>query len=151
MYRSSGGIGIRLDAGSGYAGAIISPHYDSLLVKVISHSKDFQTSCRKMTRALKEFLIRGVKTNIPFLLNVLSNKQFLNEAVNTSFISKNPQLMKFRAPKGRARKLFTYLSKVLINGPLMPLGTDLKPAEINPFVPPVPTGEHFNVTLTYPR
>lgn len=78
MIRSGEGMGIRLDSASAYAGAIISPYYDSLLVKVISHASDLQASAAKMNRALREFRIRGVKTNIPFLLNVLENQKFLN-------------------------------------------------------------------------
>lgn len=86
VFRSGEGMGIRLDSASAYAGAIISPHYDSLLVKIISHAADLQSSAAKMTRALKEFRIRGVKTNIPFLLNVLENQKFLNGVLDTYFI-----------------------------------------------------------------
>lgn len=87
VFRSGEGMGIRLDSASAYAGAIISPYYDSLLVKVISHASDLQASAAKMNRALREFRIRGVKTNIPFLLNVLENEKFLNgESQARSFI-----------------------------------------------------------------
>lgn len=78
VFRSGEGMGIRLDGASAFAGAIISPYYDSLLVKVISHGKDLPSSAAKINRALREFRVRGVKTNIPFLLNVLENQKFLN-------------------------------------------------------------------------
>ncbi|XP_056639826.1 pyruvate carboxylase, mitochondrial isoform X1 [Diorhabda sublineata] len=135
VFRSGEGMGIRLDGASAFAGAIISPYYDSLLVKVISRSKDLASSCAKMTRALREFRVRGVKTNIPFLLNVLENQKFLNGSVDTYFIDENPQLFKFAPTKNRAQKLLNYLGEVLVNGPQTPLGTSLKPADIRPHVP----------------
>ncbi|KAB0800089.1 hypothetical protein PPYR_07969 [Photinus pyralis] len=140
VFRSGEGMGIRLDGASAFAGAIISPFYDSLLVKVIAHSKDLQSSCAKMNRALREFRVRGVKTNIPFLLNVLENQKFLNGAVDTYFIDENPDLFKFTPTQNRAQKLLNYLGEVLVNGPSTPLATKLLPAEVKPHVPPVSTG-----------
>lgn len=105
-------MGIRLDSAAAYAGAIISPYYDSLLVKVISHASDLQSSAAKMNRALREFRIRGVKTNIPFLLNVLENQKFLNGVLDTYFIDEHPQLFKFTASQNRAQKLLNYLGQV---------------------------------------
>lgn len=137
VFRSGEGMGIRLDGASAFAGAIISPYYDSLLVKVIAHSRDMQSSCAKMNRALREFRVRGVKTNIPFLLNVLENQKFLNGAVDTYFIDENPQLFKFPRTQNRAQKLLNYLGQVLVNGPQTPLGTPLKPADIRAHVPVV--------------
>ncbi|XP_076273301.1 pyruvate carboxylase isoform X1 [Rhynchophorus ferrugineus] len=137
VFRSGEGMGIRLDGASGFAGAIISPYYDSLLVKVIAHSKDLPSACAKMDRALREFRVRGVKTNIPFLVNVLSNQKFINGAVDTYFIDENPQLFKFLPSKNRAQKLLTYLATVLVNGSQTPLGTSLKPANVKPHIPPV--------------
>ncbi|XP_025832607.1 pyruvate carboxylase, mitochondrial isoform X2 [Agrilus planipennis] len=137
VFRSGEGMGIRLDGASAFAGAIISPYYDSLLVKVIAHAKDLQASCSKMTRALKEFRVRGVKTNIPFLLNVLENQKFLHGIVDTYFIDENPELFTFKPTQNRAQKLLNYLGAVLVNGPQTPLGTKLKPAEIQPHVPSV--------------
>lgn len=128
-------MGIRLDGASAFAGAIISPYYDSLLVKVIAHSKDLQSSCAKMNRALREFRVRGVKTNIPFLLNVLENQKFLNGTVDTYFIDENPQLFNFKTTQNRAQKLLNYMGEVLVNGPTTPLATKLKPADIKPHVP----------------
>ncbi|VVC98182.1 unnamed protein product [Leptidea sinapis] len=136
VFRSGEGMGIRLDSASTYAGAIISPYYDSLLV--ISHAQDLPSSAAKMTRALKEFRIRGVKTNIPFLLNVLENQKFLNGAVDTYFIDEHPELFMFRASQNRAQKILNYLGYVLVNGPATPLATNIPPSNVTPFIPPVP-------------
>lgn len=140
VFRSGEGMGIRLDGASAFAGAIISPYYDSLLVKVIAHAGDLQASCAKMNRALREFRVRGVKTNIPFLLNVLENQKFINGAVDTYFIDENPQLFYLQPTRNRAQKLLNYLGSVLVNGPSTPLATSLKPAEVNPLVPETPAG-----------
>lgn len=136
-------MGIRLDGASAFAGAIISPYYDSLLVKVIAHAKDLQSSCSKMNRALREFRVRGVKTNIPFLLNVLENQKFLNGSVDTYFIDENPQLFHFKPSRNRAQKLLNYIGQVLVNGPSTPLATSLKPADIKPHVPSVSQGKEI--------
>lgn len=138
--RSGEGMGIRLDSASAYAGAIISPYYDSLLVKVISHASDLESSAAKMNRALREFRIRGVKTNIPFLLNVLENQKFLNGVLDTYFIDEHPQLFKFQQSQNRAQKLLNYIGQVLVNGPQTPIATSIKPAEIEPHVPVYPLG-----------
>ncbi|XP_039501951.1 pyruvate carboxylase, mitochondrial isoform X2 [Drosophila santomea] len=138
VFRSGEGMGIRLDSASAYAGAIISPYYDSLLVKVISHASDLQSSASKMNRALREFRIRGVKTNIPFLLNVLENQKFLHGVLDTYFIDEHPQLFKFKPSLNRAQKLINYMGEVLVNGPQTPLATTLKPAIVSPHVPEVP-------------
>jgi pyruvate carboxylase len=143
VFRSGEGMGIRLDSASAYAGAIISPYYDSLLVKVISHASDLQSSAAKMNRALREFRIRGVKTNIPFLLNVLENQKFLNGVLDTYFIDEHPMLFKFRRTQNRAQKLLNYMGQVLVNGPQTPLATQLKPANVHPHVPEVPLGKSF--------
>ena len=146
VFRSGEGMGIRVDSASAFAGAHISPYYDSLLVKVISHSQNHQAACAKMIRALKEFRIRGVKTNTPFLINVLENKQFVNGTVDTSFIDQNPDLFKYKSSQNRAGKLLNYLGTVMVNGPLTELGTNLKPANITPVIPsvdltaPIPKG-----------
>lgn len=116
VFRSGEGMGIRLDSAAAYAGAIISPYYDSLLVKVISHATDLQSSAAKMNRALREFRIRGVKTNIPFLLNVLENQKFLNGVLDTYFIDEHPQLFKFTPSQNRAQKLLNYLGEVHMCG-----------------------------------
>ncbi|EDW01238.1 pyruvate carboxylase, mitochondrial [Drosophila grimshawi] len=138
VFRSGEGMGIRLDSASTFAGAIVSPYYDSLLVKVISHSRDMPSSVAKMKRALREFRIRGLKTNIPFLLNVLDNKRFLHGVLDTHFIDEHPELFKYQPSRNRAQKLLNYLGEVLVNGAQTPLGTTLAPADINPHVPEIP-------------
>lgn len=141
VFRSGEGMGIRLDGASAFAGAIISPYYDSLLVKVIAHAADLQASCSKMSRALREFRVRGVKTNIPFLLNVLENQKFVNGTVDTYFIDENPQLFRMTPSQNRAQKLLNYLGSVLVNGPSTPLATPLKPADVKPPIPELPIEE----------
>ncbi|OTF83722.1 pyruvate carboxylase, mitochondrial-like protein, partial [Euroglyphus maynei] len=137
VFRSGEGFGIRLDGASAFSGAIISPYYDSLLVKVIAKAGNIESASRKMTRALKEFRVRGVKTNIPFLLNVLNNERFLKNDYDTNFIDTHPQLFHFEPSQNRAQKLLYYLANVMVNGPSTPLATKLKPAEITPEVPPI--------------
>ncbi|KAJ2951662.1 hypothetical protein O0L34_g13821 [Tuta absoluta] len=138
VFRSGEGMGIRLDSASTYAGAVISPYYDSLLVKVISHAADLPSSAAKMNRALREFRIRGVKTNIPFLLNVLENQKFLTGVLDTYFIDEHPQLFMFKPSLNRAQKILNYLGFVLVNGPATPLATGIPPADVVPYIPPVP-------------
>lgn len=137
VFRSGEGFGIRLDGAAAFTGAYISPYYDSLLVKVIATSKDLRQSALKMDRALKEFRVRGVKTNIPFLLNVLEHEKFLNVTYDTGFIDENPQLFTFKSGKNRAQKLLYYIAELMVNGPKTPLITSLKPALITPVVPDV--------------
>lgn len=138
VYRSGEGMGIRIDAANAFTGANISPFYDSLLVKIIAHAKDHPSACAKMTRALKEFRIRGVKTNIPYLINVLENKTFIDyTGINTSFIEENPGLFNFKPSQNRAQKLLNYLGDIMVNGPLTELGTDLVPPKIVPDVPEI--------------
>lgn len=137
VFRSGEGFGIRLDGASAFAGAIISPYYDSLLVKVIAKAGNIKAASAKMTRALREFRVRGVKTNIPFLLNVLNNDKFLKNEYDTNFIDTHPQLFQFEPSQNRAQKLLYYLANVMVNGPSTPLATKLRPAEIHPRVPEV--------------
>ncbi|XP_053305516.1 pyruvate carboxylase, mitochondrial [Spea bombifrons] len=140
VFRSGEGMGIRLDSASAFQGAVISPHYDSLLVKVIAHGKDQQGAATKMSRALAEFRIRGVKTNIPFLQNVLNNHQFLHGTVDTQFIDENPDLFNLRPVQNRAQKLLHYLGHVMVNGPTTPIPVKAKPSSIDPVIPMVPLG-----------
>ena len=116
VYRSSGGFGVRLDAGNGFQGAVISPYYDSLLVKVSTWGKTFDEAASKMSRNLTEFRIRGVKTNIPFLANVVEHKNFLNGQFDTSFIDSTPELFIFPERKDRGTKLLSYIGNVTLNG-----------------------------------
>uniref|UniRef100_A0A671S8L7 Pyruvate carboxylase n=1 Tax=Sinocyclocheilus anshuiensis TaxID=1608454 RepID=A0A671S8L7_9TELE len=141
VFRSGEGMGIRLDSASAFQGAVISPHYDSLLVKVIASGKDLPAASAKMSRALAEFRVRGVKTNIPFLQNVLSNNQFLNGTVDTQFIDENPDLFNLKPVQNRAQKLLHYLGHVMVNGPTTPIPVKAKPSPIDPVIPPVPLGE----------
>lgn len=130
-------MGIRIDGGAAYTGAVVSPHYDSLLLKIIARAKDLNSAAIKMTRALMEFKIRGVKTNLMFLKNVLRNEKFLAGQVNTYFIDDNPHLFQFRATRNTTMKILYYLGEIMVNGPHTPLVTNLKPSEINVHVPPV--------------
>ncbi|XP_077522366.1 pyruvate carboxylase isoform X2 [Amblyomma americanum] len=140
VFRSGEGFGIRLDSASAFAGAIISPYYDSLLVKVISHAHDMRSAAAKMNRCLREFRVRGVKTNIPFLLNVFQNEQFLSSNVDTYFIDEHPELFFFMPSQNRAQKLLYYLGNVMVNGPMTPLATPLKPSDLTPIIPEIASG-----------
>jgi pyruvate carboxylase len=115
-YRSSGGPGLRLDGGTATTGAIITPFYDSLLVKVSAYARRFKDAALRMERALQEYRIRGVKTNIPFLLNVVAHPQFLAGHCTTRFIDSSPELFRFPVRQDRASKLLTYAAEVLVNG-----------------------------------
>jgi pyruvate carboxylase len=115
-YRSPAGFGIRLDGASAYGGAVITPYYDSLLVKISAWGRRFPDACHRMDRALREFRIRGVKTNIPFLENVVNHQKFQNGEVTTSFIGDTPPLFRFSHRKDRATKLLGYLAEVIVNG-----------------------------------
>jgi pyruvate carboxylase len=115
-YRSPAGFGIRLDAASAYGGAVISPYYDSLLVKVTAWGNNFREACQRMDRALREFRIRGVKTNIQFLENVVNHPVFQSGEMTTSFLDETPELFEFVERRDRATKILTYLADVIVNG-----------------------------------
>ncbi|MCB1241285.1 MAG: pyruvate carboxylase [Verrucomicrobiales bacterium] len=115
-YRSPGGFGVRLDGALGAANAVITPFYDSMLVKVTIFGRTLDVALDRMHRALNEFRIRGVKTNIPFLLNVIHDPVFREGKATTRFIDTNPQLFAFTARKDRATKLLNYLADVIVNG-----------------------------------
>jgi pyruvate carboxylase len=115
-YRSPAGFGIRLDGASAYGGAVITPYYDSLLVKMTSWGSAFAHACQRMDRALREFRIRGVKTNIPFLENVVNHPEFQKGVVTTRFIDETPELFRFALRRDRATRLLTYLADVTVNG-----------------------------------
>ncbi|MGB3101988.1 MAG: pyruvate carboxylase, partial [Psychrobacillus psychrotolerans] len=116
VYRSGGGFGVRLDAGNGFQGAIITPYYDSLLVKVSTWGMSFKEAAAKMDRNLQEFRIRGIKTNIPFLENVVKHPSFISGQFNTSFIDSTPELFLFPNRKDRGTKLLNYIGNVTVNG-----------------------------------
>jgi pyruvate carboxylase len=115
-YRSSGGPGLRLDGGSTTTGAIITPFYDSLLVKVSTYARKFNDAALRMERALQEYRIRGVKTNIPFLLNVVTHPTFLSGRCTTQFIDQTPELFQFVQRQDRASKLLSYAAEITVNG-----------------------------------
>lgn len=115
-YRSSGGTGIRLDAGTAFSGAVITPFYDSLLVKVTTSGLRFPDAARRMERCLQEFRIRGVKTNIPFLLNLVTHSKFLSGETTTKFIDETPELFRFQSRRDRASRLLGYIAEVIVNG-----------------------------------
>jgi pyruvate carboxylase len=130
-YRSAGGYGVRLDAGMGDAGAVITPFYDSLLVKITVSGSTFDMALQRMDRALREFRIRGVKTNIPFLENVIHHGQFRSGGATTTMIDTSPALFEFKPKRDRATKLLNFLGNTIVNGnphakgykPATPLGS----------------------------
>ena len=116
VYRSSGGFGVRLDAGNGFQGAVVTPYYDSLLVKISTWGMTFKEASAKMHRNLREFRIRGVKTNIPFLENVVLHDNFISGVFDTSFIDTTPELFNFPVRKDRGTKILNYIGNVTLNG-----------------------------------
>ena len=115
-YRSAGGFGVRLDGGMGYGGAVITPFYDSLLVKLTVSAQTFDAALQRMDRALAEFRIRGVKTNIPFLENVIHNQTFRSGQASTTLIDTTPELFQLKPKRDRATKLLTFIGDVSVNG-----------------------------------
>ena len=115
IYRTGSGFGIRLDGGTGFTGATISPYYDSLLVKVTAWSRTFEDAVRKVNRALREVKIRGVKTNIPFLINVLNHEEFLSGKCDTGFINYNPELFEISTKADIELKVLNYIGEKVIN------------------------------------
>ncbi len=139
-YRSPAGFGIRLDGATAYAGARLSPYYDSLLVKLTSWDNTLAGACRRADRALREFRIRGVKTNIPFLENVVEHADFQNGETTTGFLGSHPELFRFKQKRDRATRLLTYIGDVLVNGNPHVAGKP-QPAQIaEPPAPPVRPG-----------
>jgi pyruvate carboxylase len=114
-YRSGSGFGIRLDAGNAYTGAIISPYYDSLLVKTSAHSRTFDDAARKAIRAIKEITITGVKTNIDFLINVLNHPTFLAGACDTGFVGDHPDLFDIVPRTDEEHRVLKYLGDLIVN------------------------------------
>jgi pyruvate carboxylase len=115
-YRSAAGFGIRLDAATGDAGSVVTPFYDSMLVKVTAMGQSFPIACQRMDRALREFRIRGVKTNIPFLENVIADETFRHGQAHTKLIDSKPELFHFKTRRDRATRTLAYLSDITING-----------------------------------
>ncbi|MEM9918306.1 MAG: pyruvate carboxylase [Bacteroidota bacterium] len=115
-YRSASGFGIRLDAGSAYPGAVISPYFDSLLVKVTAHGRTMKGAAERLHRALREFRVRGVKTNIDYLLNLLHNDTFVQGRATVNFIKENQDLLLLPRRRDRGTKILKYLAEVIVNG-----------------------------------
>ena len=115
VYRSPAGNGIRLDGGTAHTGAEVTPYYDSLLVKIIAHDRTFKGVTNKAIRAIKETRIRGVKTNIPFLINVLQSETWSEGKCTTTFIEKTPELFRFIPGKDRASKIAEFIGNQIVN------------------------------------
>lgn len=115
VYRSASGFGIRLDGGNGYTGSVISPYYDSLLVKCTSWSRTFEDAIRKSVRAVKEMSVHGVKTNIPFLINVLNHEHFRSGTCDTNFIGNHKDLFDFTAKQDVELKLLRFIGDKVVN------------------------------------
>jgi pyruvate carboxylase len=128
-YRSATGNGIRLDGGTAYAGGVITRYYDSLLVKVTAHAQTPEKAIARMDRALREFRIRGVATNIEFVINLLKHPTFLNDTYTTKFIDTTPDLFSFKRRKDRATKILTYIADITVNGHPETAGRARPPAE----------------------
>ncbi|MCL3862421.1 pyruvate carboxylase [Actinotalea sp. K2] len=126
-YRSPGGAGVRLDGATATAGADVSGHFDSMLVKLTCRGRDFPTAVRRARRALAEFRIRGIRTNIPFLQAVLADPEFVAGQIATSFIDERPELLAARESADRGTKLLHYLADVTVNRPYGAPGDVLEP------------------------
>jgi pyruvate carboxylase len=116
VYRPAVGNGVRLDDGSGYIGARVSPYYDSLLVKITANGLDWDYTRRKVVRSLREFRIRGVKTNLAFLENVLLHPTFAEGKAHTTFIDETPELMQYSPRRDRATRILRYVGSTIVNG-----------------------------------
>ncbi|MFN7119262.1 MAG: pyruvate carboxylase, partial [Saprospiraceae bacterium] len=144
-YRSASGMGIRLDAGSAYAGARISPYFDSMLVKVTAWGRTMEGASQRLHRALREFRVRGVKTNIGFLLNLLRNETFYKGKATVNFIKENPQLLTPPDWQDRGTKVLRYLAEVIVNGNSDVPFTDKRVVFVKPVVPA------FDKTASFPK
>ena len=140
-YRSATGMGIRLDGGTAYAGGVITRYYDSLLVKVTAWAPTPEEAIARMDRALREFRIRGVSTNIAFVENLLKHPTFLDNSYTTKFIDTTEELFNFRKRRDRATKILTYIADITVNGHPETAGRPLPPAGIKTPVAPKVTGE----------
>ncbi|PJJ55114.1 pyruvate carboxylase [Compostimonas suwonensis] len=153
-YRSPGGAGIRLDGGTINPGAQISPHFDSMLAKMTARGRDFPAAVARAKRALAEFRIRGVSTNIPFLQAVLDDPAFVAGDLSTSFIDERPELLKGRPSKDRGTKILNWLADVTVNLPNGPLPTTVHPADKLPAIDlgqPAPAGSRQRLLELGPK
>jgi pyruvate carboxylase len=140
-YRSATGNGIRLDGGTAYAGGVITRYYDSLLVKVTAHAQTPEKAIARMDRALREFRIRGVATNIEFVINLLKHPTFLDYSYTTKFIDTTPDLFAFKKRRDRATKILTYIADITVNGHPETAGRPKPAAEVKAPKAPVPRVE----------
>ncbi|KAH6572386.1 hypothetical protein BASA50_007046 [Batrachochytrium salamandrivorans] len=140
VYRSPGGPGVRIDGGPGFSGAIITPHYDSLLAKCTCSGRTFEAARRKMLRALTEFRVRGLKTNVPFLIRLLMHPDFVQNAgkVWTTFIDDTPELFESSSNRSRGQKLLHYLGDMAVNGSRIKGQVGIPQLLSVPIVPDVP-------------
>jgi len=153
-YRSPGGAGVRLDTGTAHAGAVVTPHFDSLLVKLTCRGRTLEEAVRRARRAVTEFRIRGVATNIPFLRAVLDDADFRAGGVTTSYIADHPELLTARSSGDRATRLVRYLADVTVNKPHGDAPTDLDPRSKLPPLDlegPVPEGSRDLLLALGPR
>lgn len=145
-YRSAAGLGIRLDAGSAFSGAVVNPFYDSLLVKVTSRGRTLSEAAARMDRCLREFRIRGVKTNIPFLARLVNHPTFLAGEATTRMIDQTPELFELPVRRDRASKMLKFLAETIVNGNELVRGrppatrTELAPLPHLPTGAPMPLG-----------
>jgi len=135
-YRSATGMGIRLDGGTAYSGGVITRYYDSLLVKVTAWAPTPEQAIARMDRALREFRIRGVSTNIDFVINLLKHPTFLSNTYTTKFIDTTSDLFAFRKRRDRATKILTYIADITVNGHPETAGRPKPPAEARAPRPP---------------
>ncbi|WP_376874434.1 pyruvate carboxylase [Albirhodobacter sp. R86504] len=140
-YRSATGMGIRLDGGTAYAGGVITRYYDSLLVKVTAWAPTPEAAINRMDRALREFRIRGVSTNIDFVINLLKHPTFLDYSYTTKFIDTSTDLFNFKKRRDRATKILTYIADITVNGHPETAGRPKPPAEARALKAPAPKGE----------
>ncbi len=140
-YRSATGMGIRLDGGTAYAGGVITRYYDSLLVKITAHAQTPEAAIRRMDRALREFRVRGVSTNIAFVENLLRHPTFLDNSYTTKFIDNTPELFKFKKRRDRATKILTYIADITVNGHPETEGRSEPSAKVKTPHPPAPQAD----------
>ena len=139
-YRSATGNGIRLDGGTAYSGSVVTRYYDSLLVKVTAHAQTPEKAIARMDRALREFRIRGVSTNIEFVINLLKHPTFLDDTYTTKFIDTTPALFDFKKRRDRATKILTYIADITVNGHPETAGRPKPAVELRTPKPPPPHG-----------
>ncbi|NUH66152.1 pyruvate carboxylase [Sulfitobacter sp. S0837] len=140
-YRSATGMGIRLDGGTAYAGGVITRYYDSLLTKVTAKAPTPEMAIARMDRALREFRVRGVSTNIAFVENLLKHPTFLSNEYTTKFIDETPELFEFEQRRDRATKVLTYIADITVNGHPETKGHALPAAHVRDPRPPALRGE----------